>query len=95
MVQSVNDFVRGNKLDGFDFDWEYPSTDADKINYITFLKELRTKFGNGLLITGAVGATKSRIASSYDVANMNRYNSSIFIRKCYIHFTAPIDIWTL
>lgn len=66
-----------NKFDGFDFDWEYPDqrggADVDKANYITFLKELRAKFGNNLLITAAVGATQKNIDSSYDVQNMNMY----------------------
>lgn len=75
-MQSVHDFIVTNKFDGFDFDWEYPAqrggSVADKVNYITFLKELRSKFGTGLLITGAVGATKTKLDQSYDVVNMNK-----------------------
>lgn len=76
MVNSIHSFVTNHKFDGFDIDWEYPAArggaKADKSNYIQFLKELRAKFGKNLLITGAVGATKSQIDISYDVANMNK-----------------------
>lgn len=76
MIDSIHKFVTTHKFDGFDIDWEYPAarggTTADKVNYITFLRELRAKFGTNLLITGAVGASKSQIDISYDVANMNK-----------------------
>lgn len=69
--------MTANKFDGFDFFWEYPAqnggSDADKANYIKFLKELRAKFGKCLLITATVGATKTDIDTSYDVKSMNMY----------------------
>lgn len=85
LVQAIHNLVMANGFDGFDFDWEYPGqrdgVSADKVNYITFLKELREKFGKNLLITAAVGATPAHIQSSYDVWNMNMYveNAILFI----------------
>lgn len=72
--------MTANNFDGIDIDWEYPAQNggsaADKVNYITFLQELRSKLGNSLLITAAVGATNSDIDASYDVKNMNMYVES-------------------
>lgn len=42
-------------LDGFDFDWEFPSNDAERANYVTLFKELREAVGTDKLVTAAAG----------------------------------------
>ncbi|XP_060532351.1 probable chitinase 10 [Cylas formicarius] len=65
-------------FDGFDLDWEYParrdsSNAADKENFVTLIKELRTVFDkNGLLLTAAVSATPSSVDISYDVPSLSK-----------------------
>lgn len=87
--------MTANGFDGFDLDWEYPGerggVSADKVNYITFIMELRKRFGNGLLITAAVGATQSKIESSYDVANMNMYVENVVLSPNKIYTDGQMD----
>ncbi|KAH6915081.1 endochitinase [Coprinopsis sp. MPI-PUGE-AT-0042] len=62
-VRTVLDFARKHKLDGIDFDWEYPGNQGigcntinsqDTANFLLFLQELRKdKAGSKLLITAA------------------------------------------
>lgn len=76
LVNSVANFVNQHGFDGFDFDWEYPAKregiPQDYVTYITFLRELRARFGTSKLITVAVGADPSMIGTSYNVPAMNQ-----------------------
>ncbi|KAF8886493.1 glycoside hydrolase family 18 protein [Infundibulicybe gibba] len=66
-VQSVLGLVSKYKLDGIDFDWEYPNkqgvgcntiSPSDSANFLSFLQELRASpAGANMLITAAVGIT--------------------------------------
>lgn len=78
-IDSVVQFVRENKLDGLDIDWEYPASAGngnvhrpeDKQNYTALLKELRSRFnkeeqslGRHLILSIAVGASEDFIANT-------------------------------
>jgi chitinase len=66
-VKAVVDFAQKYKLDGVDFDWEYPGkpgigcntmSTSDSANFLSFLKELRQDpVGAKLRLTAAVGLT--------------------------------------
>ena len=75
-VRSVQDVVAKYGLDGIDLDWEYPvngawglvaSQPADRDNFTTLLKDLRTAFGHKKLVTIAVGANAESPKSWVDV----------------------------
>lgn len=52
-------------------DWEYPnayeSTPADKTNFGTLLKQLRSTFGSSYLLSAALGASNWRAGIAYDL----------------------------
>ncbi|KAJ7255293.1 glycoside hydrolase family 18 protein [Mycena rebaudengoi] len=66
-VNAVLGLVSKYKLDGIDFDWEYPGKEglpcnkvdpADSANFLAFLQQLRgTSDGQDLVLTAAVGIT--------------------------------------
>lgn len=75
-IRSAQEVVAKYGLDGIDLDWEYPvngawglvaSQPADKDNFTTLLKELRTAFGHNKLVTIAVGANADSPKSWVDV----------------------------
>jgi chitinase len=58
-INNVVNFLVNNNYDGIDLDWENPSTQQQKTNFTTLIKELREKFNEmntPLLITMAVPA---------------------------------------
>ncbi|KAF9481870.1 glycoside hydrolase family 18 protein [Pholiota conissans] len=62
-VKTVTNFAKKYKLDGLDFDWEYPANQGigcnaispkDTTNFLSFLQELRKDpVGSGLILTAA------------------------------------------
>ncbi|KIH54844.1 glycosyl hydrolase, family 18, partial [Ancylostoma duodenale] len=88
-VDQVADFLRNQRIDGIDIDWEYPVTGgakegvpADKQNYILLLKELRerlTKLATELdrdvpyEITIASAAGEWNIKPGYDLKSVTQY----------------------
>jgi len=57
-INNLINFIKKYNYDGVDFDWESPSTNADKKNLTLLIKELRTRFNTenpDWLITFAVG----------------------------------------
>lgn len=61
-VKSVAGLVEKYKLDGIDFDWEYPGTQGigcnlispnDTENFLSFLQELRQDLGSGIILSAA------------------------------------------
>lgn len=65
LIQSIIENMNRYHLDGVDIDWEYPgqfpapgiSSAQDRLNYMTFMKELRTaldELGEGYLLTAAI-----------------------------------------
>ncbi|EJB8473373.1 glycoside hydrolase family 18 protein [Citrobacter freundii] len=75
-IRSVQEIVRKYGLDGIDLDWEYPvngawglvdSQPADRDNFTSLLKELRSAMGQQKLVTIAVGANADSPKSWVDV----------------------------
>ncbi|GLB37398.1 putative glycosyl hydrolase 18 family protein [Lyophyllum shimeji] len=61
-VKSVTGLVKQHKLDGIDFDWEYPGIQGigcnvvnpnDTTNFLSFLQELRQTLGPGIVLSAA------------------------------------------
>lgn len=88
-VNAISNFIDQYELDGIDIDWEYPAqrggADTDSDNFVSFLRELRTKLGSTMVITAAVGAGVDLIGSSYDVEGMNQYLSFINLMTYDMH----------
>lgn len=86
-VKSVVKFLEKHKFDGLDLDWEYPAkrggVGADKQNFILLIKELKEAFAeHKFLLTAAIGAGKSTIDISYDVAAMYEHLDYVNV-MCY------------
>ena len=64
---NIVDFVKKNKLDGVDFDWEYPGatdidgsepgTPEDGTNYLEFVKIVKSSLGSGYSVSFAAPAS--------------------------------------
>ena len=90
-IESVVQFLRDNKLDGLDIDWEYPNSvgngnihrPEDTQNYTKLLKELRDRFNKEEKVSGhhwitsiAVGASADFIANT-EMRKVQRYVDSV------------------
>ena len=61
-VGSVTTFLQTYGFDGLDFNWEYPSSAADKAGYVNLLAALRSAFiANGYVLSVAVSALQADI----------------------------------
>ncbi|XP_028035978.1 mucin-5AC [Bombyx mandarina] len=85
-VRNAIKFLRQNRFDGLDLDWEYPafrdgSKPKDRENYSRLVRELREEFEREsektgkprLLLTMAVPAGIEYIQKGYDVKTLNRH----------------------
>lgn len=77
-INSVASFLYLNKLDGIDFDWEYPTASdrhgsaADAQNYVLLLQELRQLVGSRYSISVAAPASYWYL-KGFDIAQMANY----------------------
>ncbi|CAL4063254.1 unnamed protein product [Meganyctiphanes norvegica] len=87
-VASVVPFLREHHFDGLDMNWEFPSGEADKANFVMLLSELATVLhGEGLLLTAAVSIGISTINSGYDVPAMSEHLDLIHVMAYDFHGT--------
>ncbi|KAL0566408.1 hypothetical protein V5O48_015607 [Marasmius crinis-equi] len=86
-IQTVTQFASSNKLDGLDFDWEYPASQGigcntinanDTANFIAFLEELRKDpIGKNLILTAATPITPYNDASGNPSINLSRFANAL------------------
>ena len=77
-VESCVAFATNYSFDGIDVDWEYPAAGTgDPLNFVLLLAELRQRLdrqsaddGRAYLLTAAVSADPSSLASRYRLADM-------------------------
>ncbi|KAL0569569.1 hypothetical protein V5O48_012391 [Marasmius crinis-equi] len=86
-IKTVTDFATQNKLDGLDFDWEYPNRQGlgcnvinpnDTSNFISFLEELRQHpVGKHLILTAATSITPYNDATGSPSSDLSRFANAL------------------
>ncbi|KUI60196.1 Chitotriosidase-1 [Cytospora mali] len=91
-INSLLQFMKTYAFDGVDIDWEYPVTsdrggnEADFVNYVTFLKELRAALGTSYGITATLPSSYWYM-QNFDIVNMEPYLDWFNIMTYDIHGT--------
>ncbi|KAF4532928.1 hypothetical protein B566_EDAN015640 [Ephemera danica] len=91
-VNNLYTFVKQYGFNGLDLDWEYPAqrggASADKANFVSLVKELKAKFAlDNLILSAAVSASISSVATSYDVVELS--NNLDFINLMTYDYHGP------
>ncbi len=69
-VEKIAEYVHENKLNGVDFDWEFPQNEAEFHNYISLLEEVKTDFGpKGLTVSVALSPDSDFPLKEYAVVD--------------------------
>lgn len=77
-ISSLLQFMKTYAFDGVDIDWEYPvasdrgGNEADFVNYVSFLEELRAALGTSYGITATLPSSYWYM-QGFDVVNMEPY----------------------
>jgi chitinase len=91
-VDSVVSLMRQYRLDGFDLDWEYPGerdgAPSDRNAFTQLVKEMRSRFNQGWLLSAAVAAHRHYHTTSYDVPQLSRYLDFINVMTYDFHSSA-------
>ncbi|KAF2850135.1 glycoside hydrolase family 18 protein [Plenodomus tracheiphilus IPT5] len=89
-IASIGSFLRTYNFDGVDLDWEYPAADdrggnkADKVNFVTFLQELRSAFGTRYGISLTLPASFWYL-QGFDVKAIQQYVDWMNVMSYDIH----------
>ncbi|XP_055844298.1 probable chitinase 2 isoform X1 [Episyrphus balteatus] len=86
-VQQASNFIRKYNFDGLDLDWEYPTQRGgdpkDRESFVLLAKDLHNNFRkHNLLLTTAIGASKTVIDEAYDIKELSKYLDFLHI-MCY------------
>ena len=92
-VYDAIEFLRKNKFDGLDIDWEYPRGPDDKAGFVSLIRELRLAIEGEakgsktpkLLLSAAVPASFEAIEAGYDVPEIAKYLDFINIMTYVFH----------
>jgi chitinase len=96
-IASIGSFLRTYNFDGVDLDWEYPAADdrggikADKVNFVKFLQELRSAFGNRYGISLTLPASFWYM-QGFDVKSIQQYVDWMNMMSYDIHGNIPFNL---
>lgn len=92
-VKSIKHALHSYKLDGIDFDWEFPSSDS-KIHFSQLLYELRRAFKSDYLLSLAVAAPEGIAYFAYNFNILNQYCDYINVMTYDFHFYSKSSPFT-
>ncbi|KAK9504291.1 hypothetical protein O3M35_010658 [Rhynocoris fuscipes] len=77
-IESIFQFLRQYQLDGVDICWEFPTDRGgipeDKLNFVTFLKDLRQRLNNdNRILTVLLSGKRYLIDPGYDLVQISKY----------------------
>jgi chitinase len=92
-ISSLIPYIRKWGFDGFDVDWEYPSNEVEKANYVLLLKDLKAAFieearstGRAqLLLTAALAAGDEKIKTGFNIPEIAKYLDYAFLMTYDFH----------